>query len=54
MLMCCVCALSLHGESPDVIFGDEPLISDVVLSQLAVTPHVSDSQGYGNHMFKRP
>jgi hypothetical protein len=52
--MCCVCASSLRGEYPDVIFGDELLISDAVLSQLTVTPHVSDSQGYGNHMFKRP
>jgi hypothetical protein len=52
--MCCVCALSLRGEYPDVIFGDELLISDAVLSQLNVTPHVSDSQGYGNHMSKRP
>jgi hypothetical protein len=28
----CVCAFSLHRESPDMIFGDKPLISDVVLS----------------------
>jgi hypothetical protein len=29
----CVCAFSLHRESPDMILGDEPLISEVVLSQ---------------------
>jgi hypothetical protein len=33
MLMCCVCKFSLHRESPDMILGDEPLISKVVLSQ---------------------
>jgi hypothetical protein len=32
MLMCCVCAFSLHRESPDMILGAEPLISEVVLS----------------------
>jgi hypothetical protein len=32
MLMCCVCAFSLHRESPVMILGDEPLISEVVLS----------------------
>jgi hypothetical protein len=32
--MCvCVCAFSLHRESPDMILGDNPLISEVVLSQ---------------------
>jgi hypothetical protein len=31
--MCvCVCAFSLHQESPDMILGDKPLISEVVLS----------------------
>jgi hypothetical protein len=35
MLMCvCVCAFSLRQESPDMILGDEPLISEMVLSQL--------------------
>jgi hypothetical protein len=29
-----VCAFSLHRESPDMILGDKPLISEVVLSQL--------------------
>jgi hypothetical protein len=29
----CVCAFSLHRESPDMILGDKPLISEVVLSQ---------------------
>jgi hypothetical protein len=32
--MCCVCAFSLHRESLDMILGDEPLILEVVLSQL--------------------
>jgi hypothetical protein len=32
--MCCVCAFSLHRESPDMILGDKPLISEVVLLQL--------------------
>ncbi len=37
--MCCVCVFSLRLESLDMILGDEPLISEVVLSQagLAVT-----------------
>jgi hypothetical protein len=30
----CVCAFSLHRESPDMILGDKPLISEMVLSQL--------------------
>jgi hypothetical protein len=30
----CVCAISLHRESPDMILVDKPLISEVVLSQL--------------------
>jgi hypothetical protein len=29
-----VCAFSLHRESPDIILGDKPPISEVVLSQL--------------------
>jgi hypothetical protein len=33
-LIVCVCAFSLHRESPDMILGDEPLISEVVMSQL--------------------
>jgi hypothetical protein len=36
MLMCYVCAFSLHRESPDMILGDEALISEVVLSQLVI------------------
>jgi hypothetical protein len=32
MLMCCVCVFSLHQGSPNMILGDEPLISEVVLS----------------------
>jgi hypothetical protein len=39
-LYVCVCALSLHRESPDVILGDKPLISEVVLSQLCTTCRV--------------
>jgi hypothetical protein len=34
-LIVCVCAFSLRRESPDMILGDEPLISEVVLSQRA-------------------
>jgi hypothetical protein len=30
----CVCAFSLRRESPNMILGDKPLISEVVLSQL--------------------
>jgi hypothetical protein len=33
-LYVCVCAFSLHRESPDIILGEKPLISEVVLSQL--------------------
>jgi hypothetical protein len=33
-LYVCVWAFSLRRESPDVILGDKPLISEVVLSQL--------------------
>jgi hypothetical protein len=29
----CVCALSLRRKSPDMILGDKPLISEVILSQ---------------------
>jgi hypothetical protein len=32
MLMCYVSAFSLHRESSDMFLGDEPLISEVVLS----------------------
>jgi hypothetical protein len=34
--MCCVCVFSLRRESPDMILGDEPLISEVILSQKAL------------------
>jgi hypothetical protein len=30
----CVCAFLLRRESPNIILGDKPLISEVVLSQL--------------------
>jgi hypothetical protein len=33
-LYVCVCAISLRRESPDMILGDKPLFSEVVLSQL--------------------
>jgi hypothetical protein len=33
-LYVCVCEFSLRRESPNVILGDKPLISEVVLSQL--------------------
>jgi hypothetical protein len=33
-LIVCVCAFLLRRESPDMILGDKPLISEVVLSQL--------------------
>jgi hypothetical protein len=34
-LFVCVCAFSLRQESSDMILGDKPLISEVVLSHLA-------------------
>jgi hypothetical protein len=34
--MCCVYVLLLHRESPDIIMGDKPLISEVVLLQLVI------------------
>jgi hypothetical protein len=37
-LYVCVCAFSLHRESPDMILGDKPLISEVVLSQWLSMP----------------
>jgi hypothetical protein len=30
--LCCICVFSLRRESPDMILGDKPLISEVVLS----------------------
>jgi hypothetical protein len=33
-LYVCVCVFSLYRESPGMILGDKPLISEVVLSQL--------------------
>jgi hypothetical protein len=32
MLMCCVCVFLIHQKSSDMILGDKPLISDVILS----------------------
>jgi hypothetical protein len=34
MLMCCVCVFSVCQESSDMILGDKPLISEVVLSHI--------------------
>jgi hypothetical protein len=48
MLMCCVCVFSLHRESPGIILGDKPLISQVVLSQLVSEP------GWGTTHTKEP
>jgi hypothetical protein len=33
-LFVCVCTFSLRRESPDIILGDKPVISEVVLSQI--------------------
>jgi hypothetical protein len=38
----CVCAFSLRQESPDMILGDEPLISEVVLSHKLSYSFVED------------
>jgi hypothetical protein len=37
-LFVCVCVFSLHRESPDMILGDIPLISEVFLSQPKTNP----------------
>jgi hypothetical protein len=43
--MCCICVFSLHRESPDMILGDKPLISEVAL------PQFISEQDYGKtHM----
>jgi hypothetical protein len=42
MLICCIYAFLHHQESVDMIFGDKPLISDVVLSLFSCNPRVSD------------
>jgi hypothetical protein len=34
----CVCVFSLRRESPDMILGDKPLLSEVVLSQRSPLP----------------
>jgi hypothetical protein len=41
----CVCAFSLRRESPDMILGDKPLISEVVLSHMSfgIADHVNTS-----------
>jgi hypothetical protein len=46
-LYVCVCAFSLHRESPDVISGDKPLIFQVVLSHASSTPSDTKSQEKG-------
>jgi hypothetical protein len=47
-LFVCVCAFSLHRESPDMILGDKPLIFEVVLSQSssAASPNQDSSDNY--------
>jgi hypothetical protein len=40
-LYVCVCVFSLRRESPDMILGDEPLISEVVLSHRATSSLMS-------------
>jgi hypothetical protein len=52
-LYVCVCAFSLRRESPDMILGDKPLISKVVLSQLVLEQdwgktHMKASKNYNN------
>jgi hypothetical protein len=49
----CVCAFSLHRESHDIILGDKPLVSDVVLSQLVLEQdwgktHLKTSKNHNN------
>jgi hypothetical protein len=39
MLMCYIYVFLLHRESHDMILGDEPLISEVVLSQRSPLLH---------------
>jgi hypothetical protein len=36
----CVCAFLPHRESPDMILGDKPLISEVVLSHKVLGFHL--------------
>jgi hypothetical protein len=45
----CDCSLSLYDVFSFKISGQ-----DFVLWGRTVTPHVSNPQGYGNRMFKRP
>jgi hypothetical protein len=42
--LCCVCVFSLHQESPDMILGDESLISEVVLSTPASAVQATDTK----------
>jgi hypothetical protein len=49
----CVCAFSLCRESPEIILGDKPLISEMVLSQLVSEQdwgkiHMKSSKNYNN------
>jgi hypothetical protein len=48
--LCCVCVFSLRRESPDMILGDQPLISDVVLSQGAERAVFERHEKLGQHM----
>jgi hypothetical protein len=36
MPMYCVCAFSIHQESPDMILVDKPLVLEVVLSHIRI------------------
>jgi hypothetical protein len=52
-LYVCVCAFSLHRESPNMIMGDKPLISELVLSQLVSEQnwgktHIKASKNHNN------
>jgi hypothetical protein len=49
----CLCIFSLHQESPNMILGDKPLISEVVLSQLVLEQdwgktHMKSSKNHYN------
>jgi hypothetical protein len=50
-LSVCVCAFSLHRESPDMILEDKPLISEVVLSQLPYPVSPASAQNSRFHIW---
>jgi hypothetical protein len=56
--MYCVCVFSLHQESPDMILGDKPLISEVVLSKFIISArlgktHIKASKNHNNIFDKK-